>query len=281
MGAIVTKRSLEKGSPVKILTTTAALIVAPLAGLAGSLDTAPDTQVAAPAPMVVKAPRLTFTLRTGISGAPAYFGAKDLKAGPDFNFSLNYLALPGGRAIVNPEPNANFYGFAPRGSFRYIAKRSATDHSELAGLPDVKASVELGMGLGYTQRNFEAWGTIRYGAIGHHAWVGELGANAILRPSAQLTLKIGPRVFFGDSDYANTYFGTIAAGTFPAYSAKGGALSVGIEAGATYALNDDWGIDGAVRWDKYLGDAKNSPIVRQGKDNNASLRLGLTRRFSF
>lgn len=265
---------------MKSIALACALIAAPLAGFAGSLDTVPDTQVAAPMP-VVKAPKLAFTLRAGVGASPAYFGAKDLKAGPDFSFSLNYLALPGGRSIGNPDPNAVTYGFAPRGSFRFISKRAAKDNPELAGLPDVKASVEIGMGLGYTQRSFEAWGDVRYGAIGHHAWVGELGANAILRPSEQLTLKIGPRVFFGDSDYANTYFGTIAAGTFPAYTAKGGALSAGIEMGATYALNDTWGIDGAVRWDKYLGDAKNSPIVAQGKDNNVSIRLGLTRRFSF
>lgn len=265
---------------MKTFMLVTSLIAAPVAAFAGSLETASDTQVVQPV-TIAPAPKLAFTLRAGVSAAPAYFGAKDLKAGPDFSFSLNYLALPGGRSIGNPDPNAVSYGFAPRGSFRYIAKRSANDHAELAGLPDVKASVELGLGLGYTQRNFEAWGDIRFGAIGHHAWVGELGANAIMRPTDKLTLKIGPRVFFGDSDYANTYFSTVAAGSFPAYTAKGGALSAGIEMGATYALNDTWGIDGAVRWDKYLGDAKDSPIVQQGKDNNVSLRLGLTRRFSF
>jgi outer membrane protein len=265
---------------MKTLALAAALITAPLVGFAGSLDTAPDPLVLPPV-ATQKAPKLAFTLRAGVGGSPAYFGANDLKAGPDFSFRLNYLALPGGRAIGNPDPNAVSFGFAPRGSFRYIAKRTASDNPELAGLPDVKASVELGLGLGYTQRNFEAWGDVRYGAIGHHAWVGEIGANAIMRPSEQWTLKIGPRVFFGDSDYANTYFGTAAAGTFPAYTAKGGALSAGVELGATYAVNDTWGIDGALRWDKYLGDAKDSPIVMQGKDNNVSLRLGLTRRFSF
>jgi outer membrane scaffolding protein for murein synthesis (MipA/OmpV family) len=273
-----------KGQIMKTLLRAATLattvIAAPMASFAGSLETAPDLQVAAPVTMT-KAPKLAFTLRAGIGAAPAYFGANDFTASPDFSFSLNYLALPGGRSIGNPDPNAVSYGFAPRGSFRYIAKRSATDNPELTGLPDVKASVELGLGLGYTQRNFEAWGDIRYGAIGHHAWVGEIGANAVVRPSAQLTLRVGPRLFFGDSDYANTYFGTIAAGSFPAYTAKGGALSAGIELGATYAINDTWGIDGAVRWDKYLGDAQSSPIVMQGKDHNVTLRIGVTRRFSF
>ncbi|WP_050521965.1 MipA/OmpV family protein [Pseudorhodobacter wandonensis] len=273
---------------MKFTALAAAIIAAaPLAAVAGSLD-APlaDTQIA-PAAVPVKAPKLAFTLRAGISGAPAYFGAKDLKAGADFSFSLNYLALPGGRSIGNADPSATSYGFAPRGSFRYIAKRSSKDNAELNGLNDVKASAEIGLGLGYTQRYYEAFADIRYGAIGHHAWVGEIGANAVMHPSEQLTLRVGPRVFFGSGDYANTYFGVTAAesaasgGALAAYSAKGGALSAGVELGATYAINDTWGVDGAVRWDKYLGDAKSSPIVQQGKDNNVSLRIGLTRRFSF
>ncbi|WP_022705600.1 MipA/OmpV family protein [Pseudorhodobacter ferrugineus] len=268
---------------MKTIVLAAAIAAAPFAILAGSLDTAADPVVAAPAPSYVKAPKLAFTLRAGIGGAPAYFGAQDLKAGPDFSFSLDYLALPGGRSIGNPDPNAVSYGFAPRGSFRYIAKRSAADNPELVGLPDIKAAVELGFGLGYTQRNFEAFADVRYGAIGHHAWVGEIGANYVAHPSDQLTLRIGPRVFFGSDKYANTYFGTsVATANFPVVTpAKGGALSAGLEVGATYAINDTWGIDGAVRWDKYLGDAKSSPITARGKDNNVTLRIGMTRRFSF
>lgn len=270
------------------LVAASAAALLPLAGLAGSLDTATDS-VAAPVIMATPAPApaLVFKLRGGVGLAPAYFGAKDLKAGPDFAFSLEYLRLPGGRSIGNADPNAVSYGFAPRGSFRYIAKRSAADHAELTGLNDIKASAEIGLGLGYSQRNFEAFADLRYGAIGHHAWVGEIGANAVVRPSEQLTLRIGPRVFFGSNDYASTYFGVTAAesaasgGALAAHDAKGGALSAGIELGATYAIDENWGIDGAARWDKYLGDAKSSPIVRQGKDNNVSLRLGVTRRFSF
>jgi outer membrane protein len=258
------------------------LVAAPFAAdAAGPAPAAVEPQIVAPSPVPAR-PKLSFTLRAGAEAASSYFGGKDAKAGPDFGFTLHYLALPGDISFGSTDTNAIRYGFGLRGSFRYIAKRSASDDAELAGLPDVKAAAELGLGLGYTQRNFEAFADIRYGVIGHHAWVGELGANAIFRPTQQLTLRAGPRVFFGDSDYASTYFGVeTAAGTFPAHSAKGGALSAGLEIGAVYALNDDWGIDGALRWDKYLNDAKDSPIVQQGRDSNFGIRIGLTRRFSF
>lgn len=268
---------------VKSLLTAAALALLPLPVLAGGLDTVVDPVVMAPAP--APAPRLIFKLRGGVSAAPAYFGSRDVKVGPDFGFNLEFARL-GGQSIGSADPNAIRYGFAPRGSFRLIGKRSASDHAELAGLEDVDLSVEVGFGLGYTQRNFEAYGDIRYGAIGHHAWVGELGANLVMHPSDQLTLRVGPRLFAGTSDYANTYFGVTAAeaaasgGNFTAFDAKGGVLSAGVELGATYDINDKWGVDGAIRWDKYRGSAENSPIVQQGRDNSLSLRLGLTRRFS-
>ena len=264
----------------RIFFAAAVFATAPLATLAGSLDIAPETQLVVPMP-VANSPALIFKLRAGLGAAPEYFGAKNLKAGPDFSVSLEYLRLPSGRSIGSTDPNAQTYGFAPRGSFRYIAKRSATGHPELAGLPDVQASVEIGLGLSYSQRNFEAFADVRYGAIGHHDWVGEIGANTVMHPTEQLTLRAGPRVFLGDSDYASTYFGiATATPTLAAHMAKGGALSAGIELAATYAIDATWGIDGALRWDKYLGDAKSSPIVRQGKDNTVKLRIGLTRRFS-
>jgi len=253
------------------------------AAAAGSLDTATDPVVAAPAPVVSTRPGLAFKLRGGVGASPAYFGSRDLEAGPDFALSFEFLRLPGGASLGNPDPSNPRYGFSPRGSFRYIAKRSATDHPELAGLNDVKASVELGLGLAYTQRNFEAFADIRYGVIGHKAWVGEIGADLVMRPNDRLTLRAGPRLFMGSSDYANTYFGVTPAessAALPAFRAKGGALTAGVELGATYAINDLWGIDGAIRYDRYLNSAKDSPIVQQGRDDALSLRIGVTRRIS-
>lgn len=250
---------------------------------AGSLDMQADPVVAAPAPIISTRPGLAFKLRGGVGAAPAYFGARDLKAGPDVAFSFEFLRLPGGATLGNPDPATPRYGFSPRGSFRYIAKRSSADHPELAGLNDVKASVELGLGLTYTQRNFEAFADIRYGVIGHKAWVGELGADLVMRPNEKLTLRAGPRLFIGSSDYANTYFGVTPAessAALPAFRAKGGALTAGVELGATYAINDLWGIDGAIRYDRYLNSAKDSPIVQQGRDDALSLRIGVTRRIS-
>jgi outer membrane protein len=259
------------------LALAALVLAAPLQANAGSLETtSAETAVAYTTP-AARTPGLMFTLRGGVASGPAYFGADKTDIGPDIGFSLDYLRLPGGYDIGDPDPSAIKLGFAPFASLNFIAKRSAVDYPELAGLPDIKASFELGAGLGYTHNNFEAYIAARYGVIGHEAWVGEAGVNLVARPTDALTLRAGPRVFLADSKYANTYFGT------PTYAAKGGIVSASFDIGATYELNDVWALDGAVRFEQYQNDAKNSPIVTQaqGSDNNISLRLGVSRRFSF
>jgi outer membrane scaffolding protein for murein synthesis (MipA/OmpV family) len=257
------------------LLIAAAALAAPMTASAGSLDnTAADSAVSYPTP-AARTPGLMFTLRGGVAAGPAYFGSKKTVAGPDLGFSLDYLRLPGGYSLGDPDPYAVKLGFAPFASLNFIAKRSAVDYPELTGLPDVKAAFELGAGIGYTHQNFEAFVAARYGVIGHESWVGEAAVNMVARPNDALTLRAGPRVFFADSDYANTYFGT------PSYTAKGGILSTSFDVGATYELNDVWALDGAIRYEQYQNDAKNSPIVQQGKDSNVSLRLGVSRRFSF
>jgi outer membrane protein len=254
-----------------------------LPALAGSLLVEPDPVLIAPEP-APESPSLVFTLFGGVSGQPTYFGSSELEARPSFGFSLDLARLPWGRSIGNADPDAENYGFTPRGSFRVISERDSDESPELAGLNKVDTAVEVGLGLGYAQRHFEAFADVRYGVTGHKSFVGELGADAVFKLNDQFTVKLGPRLLAGSGRYADTYFGVTAAeaasSSFDAFDASGGLLTAGIELGATYKLNKDWGIDGALRWDKFTGSAEDSPIVAQGRDSNVSLRLGLTRRVS-
>ncbi|QQA44089.1 MipA/OmpV family protein [Pelagovum pacificum] len=224
---------------------------------------------------------LSFTLRGGAFMQPGYFGSDDLAYGPDFsisNLQLNY----GGRELGGGPQD----GLGLRGSFRYIGERTADDYSELAGLDDVDASLELGLGYGYVSRNFEAFADLRYGVIGHESLVASVGADAVFYPTGALTMRFGPRVLFGSEEYANTYFGVSAAesvasaGQFDAYEADGGPMTAGVELGMTYQINEDWGIDGAVAYEQFVGAAADSPIVEQGSEEQLSIRLGVTRNVS-
>ncbi len=270
---------------IKTLSAAAFGVMLPLATQAGGFDILGDPVAVTPAPVVVASPDLIFRLGAGLTYGPSYFGSKSNDVGPTGSLSFQFLRGPGGLALGS-ETGEVRSGFAPRGSFRVIGKRSATDDPELTGLEDVPLSVEIGFGLGYTSRNFEAFADVRYGAVGHHAFVGELGADFVMRPSDRLTLKAGPRLLLGSNKFNDTYFGVTAAesvasgGVLGAYDPSAGAVSAGIEIGASYALSNVWNLDGAVRYDRFMGDAKASPIVTQGSNDQVSVSIGISRLIS-
>ncbi|MDU8912945.1 MipA/OmpV family protein [Aestuariicoccus sp. MJ-SS9] len=223
-----------------------------------------------------------FSLRGGIAAVPEYFGSDTLALGPDVGFSFHYLSLGNGRSFGDPDPWADSTGLSFGGSLRYIAPRSEDDYSELAGLDDIDAALELGVSVSYATRNFETFGALRRGFGGHEGWVAELGADVIARPTDRLRLTAGPRLLWGDDSYTGTYFGvtgTEASAALPAYDPDGGLVSAGIELGARYQINEDWGLEGAITWDTFVGDAQDSPIVRQGATDQWGVRLGVTRVF--
>jgi len=227
-------------------------------------------------------PQIGFTLGTGIKVEPSYFGSGSSEASAALGLELNYLDI-GGLTFGDPDPLYVPEGFGITGSFRYVGERSASDDAELAGLADVDDALELGAGLRYATRDYQVFGNVRYGVVGHESFVGEIGADIFARPSDRLTLRAGPRAFFGSDDYADTYFGvtpTEAAGSgFTAYDPSGGLVSAGVELGAGYRLNEAWGIDASVRYDLLTGDAEDSPIVQD--DEQITATIGLTRRFTF
>ncbi|WP_394154160.1 MipA/OmpV family protein [Loktanella salsilacus] len=233
---------------------------------------------------VAAAAQNTLSIGLGPQSAPAYFGSSENEANVTGNFSIQQLSFGPLRFGGSEGGTAQGFGFAA--SIRYIGERSGAEYSELAGTETIDAALELGGGLTYTAENFYVFAVVRKGATGHDAVVGEIGADAIYRPSAPVELRVGPRFFFGDDEYAQQYFGVTAAeagngNTLTAYDAKGGLLSQGVEASASYAFSEDWGVTGTVRYEEYANDAVDSPIVEQGSDNATTASLVVTRRFSF
>ena len=257
-------------------------------GTAAPALAAGPTETAAQAPVIMPASEPTrrqfvFTLRGGVASKPEYFGSDEYTAGPDLGFRFNYLALRNGRSFGNPDPWTDSMGLTFGGSFRFIPERDSSDHDELEGLDDIDAAVELGVSMRYGTEYFAAFGEIRRGFGGHEGWVGEVGADAILRPTDRLRLSMGPRVFFGNDTYSDTYFGVAAdeaSADLSAYDPDGGMVSAGVELGARYQINDLWGLEGAITWEKFTDDAADSPIVEQGTDEQWGVRFGVTRVFS-
>ena len=228
----------------------------------------------------------TLSVGLGPQSAPGYFGSDENEVGVTGTFSVQELNF--GPLRLGGAEGGAAEGFGFTGSVRFIGERNGTDYPELAGTAPIDAALELGGGVTYTTQNFYVFALARYGVTGHDSLVGELGGDAIFRPSAPVELRVGPRLFYGDDDYAQKYFGLTAAEVggagdafATAYDAQGGLLSRGIEASAAYAFSEDWGVKATVRYDEFVNDAADSPIVRQGSDNATTASLIVTRRFSF
>jgi outer membrane scaffolding protein for murein synthesis (MipA/OmpV family) len=223
---------------------------------------------------------VSFRIGVGPKLAPGYFGDADQDTGVGAKFSLEHVQIG---SISRDGGAASGFGFG--GSVRFINGRDAADFTELTGLETIDPSLEIGGQVLYAAPMFEAFASLRYGAVGHKSFVSEIGGDLIIQPTDNLRLTAGPRMLWGDDDYAATYFGVTAEESMAsgdliaAFDAGGGLISAGAEIEATYAFNDDWQLVGTVTYDTLRGDAANSPITTE--DDQITTQIVLTRKITF
>jgi outer membrane protein len=123
------------------------------------------------------------------------------------------------------------------------------------------------------------------GIGGHEGLVGSIGGDYIARDGDRYVLSVGPRLSFSDARYQRAYFGVgsaaAAASGLPVYRPKGGLHAVGLTSGLSYELDRRLGLFGFARYERLVGDAAKSPIVREfGSRNQLSGGLGLSYTFT-
>lgn len=221
---------------------------------------------------------------------------------PDFQGSKNWMLLPipivsirraGSMAdFRGPRDSASIalidFGnlrIGPAGKF--VAARKSKDHSELSGLGDVKAAFELG---GFVEYYAVDWlrlrSELRQGIGGHHGAVADLSADFIVPLIDRLIISAGPRFTWKSTKAVAPYFGVDAvqslASGLPVFAAKGGAYSVGVGSQVTYRINPQWEVRAYVEYEKLLGDAADSPLVRlRGSSNQTTFGVGASYSFDF
>lgn len=170
-------------------------------------------------------------------------------------------------------PNFRFGPVARFQAGRYLSD----DRRRLFGLRKVEWSVEPGAFVEFWPTQFlRARVELRHGVHGHDGFVGSLGADFI-QPLGALTLSIGPRFQYGDEAFNSRYFSVSPVeatlnGRVSPYSAGGGFNTVGALAAATYTVNEQWAVTGYGGYNRLVGDAGRSPIVRS---------LGTPNQFTF
>ncbi len=190
-------------------------------------------------------------------------------ASPDQSFGFGLL---GRDSVIDIGPAVNF-----------INKRDPADVGAPVG--EVGISVELG---GFVDVNVAPWLRLRVegrkAVSGHDGWNGDVAADFVLRPNERTVITLGPRARIADGRYHRAYYGVtpaVALATgLPAYSPGSGVHAVGVNAGVTHEFSPSWGMYAYAGYDRLVGDAADSPIVRTlGSRDQFSGGIALTYTF--
>lgn len=223
-------------------------------------------------------------LGAGVMAQPRYPGSDEVIAVPYPLIAVSKFFLPGYGQIESDKDTRSFSIYP---SFNFIGKREASDSNELEGMKDVDWALEAGIGISYRYDWIRGFAEIRQGFNGYSGQVANFGIDLIANPTEDLLLRFGPRAGWGSQDYMKTYFGITANEAAAsslydkAYKADAGFNTVGLAGSATYNMTDDWKLHALVGWDRLVGDAGNSPIVKEGSENQFYAGGGLTYRFAF
>ena len=223
----------------------------------------------------------------GAQLGPKFIGADDRSVSPLFHINTARgtnefrFGAPDDSPSI-PIVSSDGFSFGPAGNIQW--KRKESDVGARVG--NVRTTLEAGAFAQYELKD-----SLRFrvellkGINGHKGLLGSIGADKIWRDGDRYVFSIGPRVLFSDGRYERTYFGVSPAASLasglPAYRPGSGIYAVAATSGVTYALDDRWGLFGFARYERLVGDAATSPIVRDlGSRNQLSAGIGLNYTFT-
>ena len=241
---------------------------------------------------MLPSPSGNWTVMVGIGGeyTPDFVGSKNGKFRPIPIFSIRRAGSID--QFRGPRDSASIalldVGYFRAGpAFKYVSSRKSDKYSELTGLGDVKAAYELG---GFVEYYPVDWlrlrSELRQGVGGHTGSVADVSADVIVPLIQRLTISAGPRFTWKSTKATAPYFGVDAtqalASGLPMYDARGGAHSVGFGSQISYRINPQWEVHAYVEYEKLLGDAAGSPLVKlRGSSNQTTIGLGASYSFDF
>src|SRR5438270_4468579 len=226
-------------------------------------------------------------LGTGIQFLPKFIGADAAELAPMFDLEIahgsdQFKAKTPYRSSGIALVSSGRFSFGPAANIRGSRKNSDVG----AAVGKVPTTLEVGAFADY-----DASDSIRFraqllkGIGGHKGLVGAIGADRIWRDGDRYVFSVGPRIMFSDARYQRAYFAVTPAASavsgLPTYRPCGGVHGVGVASGVCYQLNNRWGLFGYARYDRLVGDAAKSPIIREfGSRNQLSGGIGLNYTFT-
>ena len=228
-----------------------------------------------------------YQIHLGLGGLyqPKYPGADEYIVTPYPIIVIDRLFIPGVGQVVDGEESTRGLGLYPAFSFK--GERKASDSSDLTGTDTIDSAAEVGLGIRYRYDWLRGYAEVKQGFGGHDGQLGRFGLEMITQPTENLKLVFGPRFDWGSGDYMDTYFGvtrseaSAGGSSLKPYDPDAGVTSVGFDVTANYSLTQKTTLHLRAGWDRFVGDAENSPIVQQGDENSFTFGAGLSYRFDF
>ncbi|HET9638844.1 MAG TPA: MipA/OmpV family protein [Allosphingosinicella sp.] len=229
-----------------------------------------------------KEPRRT-RVGVGAQFVPSYPGSDDHSLRP----LVDVARSRGSKPFDFEAPDESFgpsllkegdFEFGP--ALNFEGSRKASDVG--ADLDKVPFTVEAGAFVQYAlSPKFRLRTELRKGLGGHDGWIGQAGADFVARNGDDWLFSVGPRVTISDGRYHRAYFGVTGAESvrtgLAVYRPGGGVQAVGATAGFIKQLTRRFGLYSYAKYDRLVGDAADSPIVRvHGSRDQFSGGLALT-----
>ncbi|WP_416409700.1 MipA/OmpV family protein [Agrobacterium rosae] len=162
----------------------------------------------------------------------------------------------------------------------YNMGRQEKDSDYLRGLGDIDAAGVIGGVVSYERGPFEVYGSFNKTIGGSDGMTGKLGAKASYRYE-RFIFSADVSGTWADDKEMQSYFGVTsaqsAASGFDRYEAKAGVKRVDVKASVTYMMTENWMVTSAAGAGMLMGDAKDSPIVKD--DIQPFAMLGVAYRF--
>lgn len=228
-------------------------------------------------------------VRLGLGGQmePEFIGSDDLELGPLWDVDIARGDNP--FRFEAPDDNFGIRLFNKNGfSAGPTANVEGSRKNKHVGAPvgKVDTTIEVGAFAEYQpNESIRLRADLRKGVNGHEGLVGSIGADRIWRDGDRYVFSIGPRVLFSDGKYQRAYFGVDSAAALAsgltAYRPGGGIHALAATSGLSYQFNPRFGMFGYARYERLVGNAAESPIVREfGSRNQLSGGIGLSYTFT-
>ncbi len=241
------------------------------------------------APAGVTRPDVTFDIGVGGVWRPAFEGADEYQVDPMPALDIRYkdwlfLSSRRGLGLDLIQDQDQVWRAGPIVSYRL--PRHDGDSSALSGLGDVDGTVEAGGYVEYTPSPFGGKLELRQGFGGHHGILVDMGVSYREKLTDELMLNLGPGATWASGDYMETYFGISSAQSarsgYPAFDADAGFKDAGFGGALTYSPLPFLALTGFANYERLLGDAADSPLVRDGgSPNQVMVGVTMTLRFGF